>query len=606
MLSARTSHLRDWGLFALAALVPAATAGFLGFRALRNEEAALRREEVVALRAEVERASRIVREELEVAEGALPTLPAEDAKVEPWLRAHAPPFAEPLVLDADGHLRGETVTPGGGAAPDGGRATPPSECAAWALALARASSMPGPERAKFLERCEEYQSDTGRWVWPVLALPGLAAEDGERFAEWIEVHAPRMREGERAANARAVLATPELAAPLRARLLAALDPERSGGDTLRAALRAPGAADAIGAARRGPEATPVRWASGSSRGVVVRQASGAVVGFVVHRQSLQRSLPLGWAELGENRATRVVTSSTLDAAPSEDALRGFVTVAPELAVEVTLADPALLDVRASRSRTVLAVATGFAAVVAFALAAWLFARMRAARRSSELRVGFVSTVSHELRTPIASVRMLAELLEQGRVEADERDEVYQALALEARRLGETVDRLLGFSRMAAGRVTLDRRRVLVADVVDESLQAFQARHPESELDLDLDRELYATLDPDQLRLALDNLLANAHKYAPGGGPYRVRLARDDGAVTLSVSDAGPGIAARDHKRIFEPFERADDRLSRATEGSGIGLSLVAHVARAHGGRVTVDSAPGKGARFTITLPKEPR
>src|SRR6185369_14807301 len=117
-------------------------------------------------------------------------------------------------------------------------------------------------------------------------------------------------------------------------------------------------------------------------------------------------------------------------------------------------------------------------IAAFGFAAILFARMRAARRSSELRTDFVSTVSHELRTPIASVRMLAELLEQDRVEPEERAEVHEALAREARRLGETVDRLLGFSRMAAGRYVIDRREEGVAAVVAAAVDTFEERNPE--------------------------------------------------------------------------------------------------------------------------------
>src|SRR5262249_15975716 len=106
----------------------------------------------------------------------------------------------------------------------------------------------------------------------------------------------------------------------------------------------------------------------------------------------------------------------------------------------------------------------------------------------------------------------------------------------------------------------------------------------------------------EIRVGMDNVRANAKKYAPEGTPYRVSVRRDAGGVAITVADRGPGIAQRDRERIFEPFERADDRLSRATEGSGIGLSLVRHVARAHGGRAFVESEPGRGARFTIWIP----
>jgi two-component system phosphate regulon sensor histidine kinase PhoR len=268
-----------------------------------------------------------------------------------------------------------------------------------------------------------------------------------------------------------------------------------------------------------------------------------------------------------------------------------------------LADPRAGARDASRSRAILAGIGAGALGIAFALAAVLFARMRAVRRSSELRTDFVSTVSHELRTPIASLRMLAELLEQDRVEPDERAEVHEALAREARRLGETVDRLLGFSRMAAGRQALDRAILPVADAVAASIDTFEERHPDRpKVVRELDPEVTANIDAGQIRLAVDNLLANARKYAPDGEPYRVRVAAEGGGVTIRVQDQGPGVARRDQRRIFEPFERADDRLSRATEGSGIGLSLVSHVARAHGGRASVESTRGRGAAFTIWIP----
>ncbi len=229
--------------------------------------------------------------------------------------------------------------------------------------------------------------------------------------------------------------------------------------------------------------------------------------------------------------------------------------------------------------------------------------MRAARRSSALRTDFVAAVSHELRTPIASMRMLAELLEEGRVEPDEQGEVFEALAREARRLGETVDRLLGFSRMAAGRHVIERVEARVAEVVAASVDTFEERHPDMpRVERAFAEDAMAGIDAGQIRLAVDNLLANAAKYAPAGTPYRASVRRQGGGVAITIADRGPGIARRDQGRIFEPFERADDRLSRATEGSGIGLSLVRHVARAHGGRASVESEPGRGAAFTLWIP----
>jgi two-component system phosphate regulon sensor histidine kinase PhoR len=192
-------------------------------------------------------------------------------------------------------------------------------------------------------------------------------------------------------------------------------------------------------------------------------------------------------------------------------------------------------------------------------------------------------------------------LADGAAPADEHDEMHRALAREAKRLGTTVDRLLGFSRMEAGKQKGRLQRACVAEVVDRVVDTFVERH-DAEVRRDLDASLFAAIDAEQLGMAVDNILENARKYAPGGTPYEVRVHRDGDELCISVRDRGPGIARRDHARIFRPFERADERLSEATEGSGIGLSLVRHVARLHGGRASVDSAPGKGATFMIWIP----
>ena len=203
----------------------------------------------------------------------------------------------------------------------------------------------------------------------------------------------------------------------------------------------------------------------------------------------------------------------------------------------------------------------------------------------------------------SSRRMLSELLAEDRVDPAERDEVHRALAGEARRLGETVDRLLGFSRMEAGKLAARRARVAVGEVVAEAVATFQARHPEAAVAVAIDEALEAEIDGEAVVMALTNLLENAHKYAPQGQPYRVTVERRRGGVEIAVRDRGPGIARRDQARIFRPFERAGDRLSEATEGSGIGLSLVAHVARSHGGSARVESSPGAGASFILWLPE---
>ena len=235
-----------------------------------------------------------------------------------------------------------------------------------------------------------------------------------------------------------------------------------------------------------------------------------------------------------------------------------------------------------------------AAVIAFGLAALLFARMRAARRSSALRTDFVAAVSHELRTPIASVRMLAELLEEGRVEPEEQREVHEALAREARRLGETVERLLGFSRMAAGRYVIDRAEADLAEVVAASIDTFEERSPELPgVERDLEAGVVARVDAGQIRLAVDNLLANAKKYAPEGTPYRVSVRRRGGGAAITVADRGPGIARRDQRRDLRAL-RARRRPAQPRHRGQRHRALARAPRRdcAHGGSASVESEPG--------------
>jgi signal transduction histidine kinase len=121
----------------------------------------------------------------------------------------------------------------------------------------------------------------------------------------------------------------------------------------------------------------------------------------------------------------------------------------------------------------------------------------------------------------------------------------------------------------------------------------------------MDDAIEADVDAVLLGLVFDNLLGNAAKYAPEGAPYRVVIERAGDVVSVSVADRGPGLDRKARERIFLPFERADDRLVRATEGTGVGLALVRGIAEAHGGRAHVISEPGKGATFIVELPWKP-
>lgn len=588
-------------LFALFALVPAASVSVLGLEAVSTTEITAQREVAAMLAAAADRTARTVERGLDAAEEELAR--ADDTAgpdgLEAALRRAAPPFADPLLLAADRTI----LLP---KPPSGKPAVRDPSCDAAAAALASGDAAARREaRARILASCAEARTAANRFLWPLAALDALRDGEGDPAAltAWFEAHAGDLSPLERRATLLDVSGAAGLPEPARAEITTALTVHRSRKDEIAAELASPEALAALDRAQRSPAVAA--WKGATSAGAVRRTASGTIIGFVVHEASLADAIAGRLLELPDDLRAEVLSGpQSARPAPTGRASvpSASAQIAPQLVVRVLPKDPGIVARQARRSRFVLGGVGVGSTVFACLLALLLYRRMRDVERSSDLRTDFVSTVSHELRTPIASVRMLAELLEEGRVPPDEQAEVFAALAQESRRLGETVDRLLGFSRMAAGRYKVDRRRGPVAPPVAESIAAFEARHPGGpEVERDLDDTLEADIDAGQIRLAVDNLLANAQKYAPEGGPYTVTLRREGGGASIRVADRGPGVARRDRKRIFRPFERADDRLSRATEGSGIGLALVAHVAAAHGGRAWVESEPGRGATFCIWI-----
>jgi len=226
---------------------------------------------------------------------------------------------------------------------------------------------------------------------------------------------------------------------------------------------------------------------------------------------------------------------------------------------------------------------------------------------SELQADFVSKVSHELRTPLTAIRLFAETIERPESDEATRAKCTRLLVTESERLTLLIERLLDWGRMEAGRKIYELRMESVQDLIDDAVRAYAPRRDLTagvDFEVDLAPDLPdVVVDKGAMVDALVNLLGNAQKY--GGSPPVIRLRvrqEERGAVAISVQDNGEGIPLPEHRRIFEKFYRIDDRLSRSKEGSGLGLAIVKHVARAHHARVTVDSAPGKGATFTIVLP----
>ncbi len=245
--------------------------------------------------------------------------------------------------------------------------------------------------------------------------------------------------------------------------------------------------------------------------------------------------------------------------------------------------------------------------VLFALAgAALFTALRRDRRLQELRTRFVASVSHELRTPLASILLLAENLEQGRVPAGSAETYHRSIRREAQRLRRLVDDVLDFSRLERGEEPALQRAdtalaPLVASLTDEVRD--RVEHAGRTLDLRIeDVAGSALLDAEALRRAVLNLVDNALRH--GGGDGVQLTARAGGRLSFVVADRGPGVPADQRERVFEPFAQLAGPTG-SSGGAGLGLAIVRTIAREHGGDVAVrDREPGPGAVFELWIPLE--
>jgi two-component system OmpR family sensor kinase len=217
---------------------------------------------------------------------------------------------------------------------------------------------------------------------------------------------------------------------------------------------------------------------------------------------------------------------------------------------------------------------------------------------------FIADASHELRTPLTSMRGLAEYgLQQGAEAGPE--ELLRLMGLIARetgRMGRLVDDLLLLARFDAGRA-LERRPVDLASIAAEAVQQARIVAPGRPITLEADEPVIVDADAERLRQVIDNLIGNAIQHTPPGTPVAVTVSSEPGSGQLTVADRGPGMTEEQASRVFERFYRTDDARSRARGGTGLGLAIAASLAAAHGGELTVDTAPGHGATFHLRLPQ---
>ena len=226
-----------------------------------------------------------------------------------------------------------------------------------------------------------------------------------------------------------------------------------------------------------------------------------------------------------------------------------------------------------------------------------------ARRSEERMRRFITDASHELRTPLTTIRGFAELYRQGA--AQDVELLMSRIESESSRMGLLVEDLLLLARLDAQR-PLERHRVDLLSLASDAVHDAQSIAPKRKISMEVfdgpgTPEVLG--DEARLRQVLGNLVANALQHTPETAAITVRVGTDGDNAVLEVCDEGPGMSSQDAHRVFERFYRTDSSRARASGGTGLGLSIVDSLVYAHGGTVSVTTAPGQGCRFKVVLPR---
>ena len=251
---------------------------------------------------------------------------------------------------------------------------------------------------------------------------------------------------------------------------------------------------------------------------------------------------------------------------------------------------------------------GFPAILGLAT---IFTDITEIRNVERMKTAFVSTVSHELRTPLTSIKGFVSTLLQdteGYFDNETRLEFYGIIDNECDRLKRLIDDLLNVSRIESGRaLQMNWGEFEPLAIIEKVMQAQRSYTDKHKLILDFEGEVPKILgDSDKFDQILTNLLSNSIKYSPSGGEVRVGVEASEREFVMTVSDQGIGMPTDKLPRIFEKFERVDNRDTRQAGGTGIGLFLVKHLVERHEGTIDVKSKVGEGTTFTINLPLKPK
>ncbi|BCU76474.1 HAMP domain-containing sensor histidine kinase [Luteolibacter sp. LG18] len=254
---------------------------------------------------------------------------------------------------------------------------------------------------------------------------------------------------------------------------------------------------------------------------------------------------------------------------------------------------------------VISLAAGWAAAVLAILAAAVL--VRGVMRLSERRASFVSAVTHELRTPLTTFRLYSDMLEVGAVKEEKRGDYLRVLSREADRLSHLVENVLAFSRIERGSARAAVRQTSARELLEPMHERFASRLAAVGMTLDMNlagdsASRLLKVDAAAVEHVLFNLVDNAAKYA-GEGALAIRVEARPRGVAIRVTDGGPGIPAKEHKRIFRAFHKSARDAAETRPGVGLGLALSRRLARSMHGDLSYEDAPGgRGASFLLTLP----
>src|SRR5580700_8093895 len=302
-----------------------------------------------------------------------------------------------------------------------------------------------------------------------------------------------------------------------------------------------------------------------------------------------------------------VSSANWDGGRPE-AERNFSYVFPDLTLAIKYQGTTVADLGSRFLRYNYTVLAALSLLMAGGI--WLtYRNISREMKLARLKSDFVANVSHELRTPLALIRLYAETLELGRLTAKEKyQEYFRIIREESERLTALINNILDFSRIEAGRKEYEFKETNLTDLVRSTLDSyrFQIEQNGFAFEEHISGDIPPlTVDREAIARSLLNLVNNALKYSKDQKYIGVSLYQANNRVNLEVRDRGIGIPLNEQEKIFEKFYRCGDPLVHNIKGSGLGLALVRHIARAHGGEVLVESTPEKGSKFTIALPLDP-